>query len=141
MVANLYILSNEIAIIITGVCLNTENSRLADIPLLWTPTKYYGQNPALSPAKAIEVLTENYSHYCGLLLLLTPNRNYFPRVSAITRVDCTCKQIIFHWFKIQLSLLKADTLGVRRKCGSLGEVFTYDRIIRYVHVGLVHHMA
>ena len=32
-------------------------------------------------------LIEIYSRYCGLSLLRTPN--YVPRVSAITRVDCT----------------------------------------------------
>ena len=56
---------------------NTVNSRLAN-------TRYYGQNPALPSAKA-RGLTKNYSRYCRLLLLRTPN--YVPRVSAITRVD------------------------------------------------------
>ena len=63
---------------------DTVNSRLAD------NTRYYGQNPALHPAKAINrCLTESDSHFCGLSLLRTPN--YGPRVSAITRVDCSLK--------------------------------------------------
>ena len=50
-------------------CLSTVNSRLTDTLLLRTPAIYYGQNPALQPAKAIEVwLTPTIadSHCCGL---------------------------------------------------------------------------
>ena len=58
---------------------------------LGTP-RYYG-HPLLRtkssppPGESYRGLTENYSCYCGFSLLWTPN--YVPRVSAITRVDCS----------------------------------------------------
>ena len=56
------------------------NSRLAD-------TRYYRQNPAPPTGESYRGLTENDSRCCGLSLLWTPI--YVPRVSAITRVNCT----------------------------------------------------
>ena len=52
-----------------------------------TDIRYYGQisDPHLDPS--IEVLTENDSGYYGLSLFRT--QNDVPKVSAITRVDCT----------------------------------------------------
>ena len=70
--------------------ITTVNSRLMDTPLLRTPAIMDKIQP--SPGGSYRGLTENYSRYCGLSLLRTPN--YVPRVSAITKVDCTGNKLL-----------------------------------------------
>ena len=53
----------------THITFDTLENRSIQSTLALRIPRYYGQNPALHPAKAIEPgLTENDSRYCGLSL-------------------------------------------------------------------------